>query len=203
VDHGRRAALLAQLQRARDLGFLGPGPVEAHIDHADAFVQALTDVEGVVVDLGSGGGVPGLVLAVARPALHLVLVDARTVRCEFLAEAARALDLDAEVVHGRAEAVGRSARRASAAAVVARGFGPPAVTAECGAPLLTVGGRLVVSEPPPPARPDRWPAAGLAQLGLVPEGQMGRPAVQILRQAEPCPEEFPRRAGVPSKRRLF
>jgi 16S rRNA (guanine527-N7)-methyltransferase len=203
VDQHRHAALLAQLQRARDLGFLGPGPVDAHIDHAAAFLRALTDVVGVVVDLGSGGGVPGLVLAVARPELHLVLVEARTVRCEFLAEATQALDLEAEVVHGRAEAVGRSARRASAAAVVARGFGPPAVTAECGAPLLTSGGRLVVSEPPPPPRPDRWPSAGLARLGLVAEGQVGSPAVQVLRQVEPCPEEFPRREGLPSKRPLF
>jgi 16S rRNA (guanine527-N7)-methyltransferase len=203
VDEDRRAGLLRHLERARDLGFLGPGPVEAHVEHAGAFLAALTEVEGLVVDLGSGGGVPGLVIAADRPDLRLVLVDARSVRCRFLEGAIADLGLAAEVEEGRAEEIGRSARRGTAAAVVARGFGPPAVTAECAAPLLLPGGRLVVSEPPGPASPDRWPAAGLEQLGLVPEGRVGSPAVQVLRQLTACPDAFPRRTGVPGKRPLF
>ena len=50
--------------------------------------------------------------------------------------------------------------------MTARSFGPPAATAECAAPLLAVGGLLVVSEPPD--GPDRWPADALAALGLEP-----------------------------------
>jgi 16S rRNA (guanine527-N7)-methyltransferase len=203
VDVRRHPGLLAQLERARDLGFLGPGPVEAHVDHAQAFLEALRSVAGVVVDLGSGGGVPGLVVAVARPELRLVLLESRAVRCRFLEDAVEALGVDAEVVEGRAEVVGRSDRRGSAAAVIARSFGPAAATAECGAALLQVGGLLVVSEPPPPVPASRWPEAGLAELGLSPEARVGSPAVQCLRQVATCPDAYPRRDGLPAKRPLF
>ena len=203
-DPRRHAGLLEQLERARAFGFLGPGPIEPHIDHALVFGRALHEVEGTVVDLGSGGGVPGLVIAVARPDLHLVLVDARAKRCRFLEVAAQALAVTAEVVEGRAEVVGRTERRGRADAVVARSFGLPAATAECASPLLRVGGRLVVSEPPPPPDPARWPAAGLDRLGLeatmrVVDGT----AVQVLEQRVPCPDEYPRRDGVPAKHPLF
>jgi 16S rRNA (guanine527-N7)-methyltransferase len=116
-------ALLEQLARARTLGFLGPGPVEHHIDHAAGFVDALAGVSGRVIDLGSGGGVPGLVVALARPELEVVLVDATAKRCRFLESAVDALGITAMVVEGRAEVVGRGPLRAGAAAVVARSFG--------------------------------------------------------------------------------
>jgi 16S rRNA (guanine527-N7)-methyltransferase len=203
VERSRHAGLLAQLARARGLGFLGPGPVEAHIDHASRFLDALTDVTGTVVDLGSGGGVPGLVLAVARPDLRLVLLESRAVRCRFLEAAVDALALEADVVEGRAEEIGRSGWRGTAAAVVARSFGPPAATAECAAPLLQVGGRLVVSEPPPPIPDDRWSPEGLRSLGLVLGDRLGAPAVQLLTQVRACPDAYPRRDGLPAKRPLF
>ena len=60
----RRQELTAVLERARALGALGPGPVEDHITHAQRFVDALADQTGRVLDLGSGGGIPGLVIAV-------------------------------------------------------------------------------------------------------------------------------------------
>lgn len=196
-------ALVAVLERSRALGFLGPGPVADHIDHAAGFVRAVVDVTGRVVDLGSGGGVPGLVLATARPDLEVVLVDAMAKRCEFLEAAVATLGLaQVQVVHGRAELVGRGALRASAAAVVARSFGPPAVTAECAAPLLQPGGRLVVSEPP--GSLDRWDPAGLALVGLRLDHRTSTvPALQVLVQAAPCPDRFPRRDGMPAKRPLF
>ena len=63
-----------------------------------------------------------------------------------------------QVVLGRAEVLGHDpVWRASQAAVVARSFAPPMVTAECAAAFLTDGGRLVVSEPPAPSA-SRWPA---------------------------------------------
>jgi len=197
------AQLTAVLERSRALGFLGPGPVQEHIERADAFLAALDGVTGTVVDLGSGGGVPGLVVAVARPDLHLVLLDAIAKRCAFLEEAVAQLELDAEILHGRAEELGRSAWRGSAAAVTARSFGPPAATAECGAPLLAPGGCLIVSEPPEDV--DRWPEDGLARLGLA-RGQRIRragAAVQVLHQVAPLDDRFPRRNGIPAKRPLF
>jgi 16S rRNA (guanine527-N7)-methyltransferase len=204
VSHSGSPALLAQLERARSLGLLGPGPVEDHLAHAGGFLAALADVRGRVIDLGSGGGVPGLPIAVARPDLELILVDAGARRGAFLAEAVTGLGLDGRVhvVVGRAEVLGRGELRGTADAVVARGFGPPAATAECAAPLLRAGGCLVVSEPPE-AR-DRWPDAGLELLGLARRGgPSGAPRVQVLEQVSPCPATYPRRDGVPAKRPLF
>ena len=109
------------------------------------------------------------------------------------------------VVAERAEVVGRDgAHRSTSPLVVARSFGPPAVTAECAAPLLATGGLLVVSEPPG-GDGARWPVAGLALLGAVPERvfHTTKGTFQLIRQASPCPERYPRRVGVPAKRPLF
>ena len=88
--------------------------------------------------------------------------------------------------------------------VVARAFGPPAVTAECGVGFLSPGGRLAVSEPPG-GDPDRWPREGLARLGLQgPEVLAGSGAsVAVLRLADPAEPRWPRRAGVPARRPLW
>lgn len=195
--------LVTQLERSRGLGFLGPGAVEEHIDHAAGFIDALADVSGRVIDLGSGGGVPGLVIAVTRPDLEVVLVEAMGKRCAFLEDAITALVLpNTRVVQGRAEMLGRSELRGSADAVVARSFGLPAVTAECAAPLLRVGGRLVVSEPP--GAGERWPPERLALLGLhLGTRSTSSPVVQVLTQVEVCPDRYPRRDGMPAKRPLF
>ena len=160
---------------------------------------------GRIADLGSGGGLPGLPIALARPDLGVVLIDAGERRTDFLRWAVDELELDArvEVVVGRAEHVGRSELRGAFDAVVARSFGSPAVTAECSAPLLRVGGRLVVSEPPDP-EDGRWPAAPLADLGLsIGPRTAGPPGIQVLEQVSPCPDVYPRRDGLPAKRPLF
>jgi 16S rRNA (guanine527-N7)-methyltransferase len=75
--------LLGLLARARDLGFFGPGPVLDQLAHAEAFVSAIAARPGPVLDLGSGGGLPGLVLAVRRPDLEVVLVDSAAKRVAF------------------------------------------------------------------------------------------------------------------------
>ncbi len=185
------------------MGFLGPGRVAAHIEHAAGFLRALGSVDGTVLDLGSGGGVPGLVIAVARPDLTVVLMDAAAKRCRFLEQATAALGLPGAVLEGRAEVVGHSAVRGTMAAVVARSFGAPAATAECGSPLLRLGGVLVVSEPPAPSA-GRWPKMGLEKLGLAlgPRSATA-PTTQILVQRSRCPATFPRRDGLPAQRPLF
>src|SRR5258706_10324730 len=123
--------LVDVLGEARVLGFLGPGPVDDHVDHARAFVVALP-ATGHCVDLGSGGGVPALVAAAALPGTTWVLVESRVRRAAFLRRAIEELGFaDRIVVHeGRAELVPTEDRE-RAAAVTARSFGPPAVTAEC------------------------------------------------------------------------
>ena len=198
-------SLIDVLERARTLGVLGPGPVRDHIEHAERFVRAL---EGLppgarTLDLGSGGGVPGLVIADRRPDLRVVLLDSMQRRVALLAEAIDRLGWGDRVsaVLSRAETFGRRAEhRGGFHAVTARSFGPPATVAECAAPLLSIGGLLLVSEPPD--QPDRWPADGLADLGLR-ASSVSSPGLQVLLQAESCPERFPRRDGVPAKRPLF
>lgn len=187
--------------------------MEAHLDHAAGFVQAAGPVLAPrspprrAADLGSGGGVPGLPLALHFSGCAWVLVEVAARRAAFLRRAVEQLDLGARVtvVEERAEAVGRQAGyRGGFDLVVARSFGPPAVVAECAAPLLVVGGGAVISEPPGGV-PERWPAAGLAELGLVavPPGRVAGPTFQVLRQAAPCPDRYPRRVGVATKRPLF
>jgi 16S rRNA (guanine527-N7)-methyltransferase len=199
--------LEAQLERARELGFLGPGPIGPHRAHAEAFLTAIGDVPvGTCVDLGSGGGLPGLVLAMRLPSSAWTLLDAMQRRTAFLQEAVDALDLAdrVEVVTARAELAGRDpVLRGRADLVVARSFGPPAVTAECAAPLLRPGGTLVVSEPPGGAG-ERWPAEALAELGFAPAVAMaGPPSLVQVRLVHPADDRYPRRIGVPSKRPLW
>jgi 16S rRNA (guanine527-N7)-methyltransferase len=200
--------LIAELERSQRLGFLGPGPVATHVAHAEGFAAGLERPPERFLDMGSGGGVPGLVLALTWPDADAVLLDAGERRCAFLREAVGRLGLAGrvEVVRQRAEEAGRiPSRRAAFDLVVARSFGPPGVTAECSAPFLRVGGLLVVSEPPTgPEDAERWPAAGLALLGLAP-GTVWRTTYgyRSLVQREPCPERYPRRVGRVAKRPLF
>ena len=202
--------LEAVLDRSRSLGFLGPGSLRVQAEHAAGFTDVVVGTPARLLDLGSGGGVPGLVLAERWPDTEAVLLDAAERRCRFLEEAVAGLGWAdrVRVVRARAEEAGRREDlRGSFDLVVARGFGPPAVTAECGAPFLRVGGTLVVSEPPtedgmgPTAR---WPKEGVMVLGLRLAGTWLRPFhYQVMEQAEPCPDRFPRRTGIPAKRPLF
>ena len=177
-----------------------------HVEHARCFVSALEGIPaGRGLDLGSGGGVPGLILALAHPAWRWALLDANARRTAFLGRAVGRLALEDRVlvVTGRAEEVGRRpGHRLGYDVVVARSFAQPAVVAECGAPFLGAGGILAVSEPPD-AR-DRWPDDGLRLLGLrrVSSPAPG-PPLTLLRQERPCPDRFPRRTGVPAKRPLW
>ena len=165
--------------------------------HAEGFAAALAEVAGedwapsFAADLGSGGGVPALPLALRYDRCRWVMVESMALRASFLrdAVATRGIEDRVEVIGQRAEAVGRRPEiRGRLDLVTARGFGPPAVVAECAAPLLTVGGWAVVSEPPG-GRPDRWPDAGLAALGLssaATESAFGA-TYQVLQQRAPCP----------------
>jgi 16S rRNA (guanine527-N7)-methyltransferase len=198
-------SLVEVLEDARARGYLGPGPIERHLDHTKAFAAAVDEPPPSYVDLGSGGGVPGLVLAVwwGCPA---VLLEAQAKRGAFLEEAVDALGLDAvEVVIARAEDAGRlPALRGRFPVLTARAFGPPPVTAECAAPLLQVGGMALVAEPPD--APDlRWPGEGLAKVGLVDGGVVaeGEAHVRRLRFDGPLEDRFPRRSGVPNRKPLW
>jgi 16S rRNA (guanine527-N7)-methyltransferase len=197
------AQVLAEAQRH---GWIGQGPLDQQLRHAGAFTQLLGGGPGVVFDLGSGGGLPALPGALALPDWRWVLIEAQQRRADHLASAVRRLDLAdrVEVLHARAEEVGRDAtRRGTGDAVTSRSFGPPAVVAECAAPLLRVGGRLLVSEPP--GGDDRWPPDGLALLGLGEAVRVevdGLGFVSVASRA-PCERGFPRRPGIPTRSPVF
>ncbi|MPY95430.1 MAG: hypothetical protein GEV08_20950 [Acidimicrobiia bacterium] len=199
--------LLAVLYRSRALGLLGPGPVERHVEHAEALGDVSGRPTGTALDLGSGGGVPGLVLALRWPGTAWVLLDAAERRVAFLEDALRHLGLTDRVraVCARAEEVtvrGLVARE-SVELVVARGFGPPAVTAECAAPLLALSGRLVVSEPPAPEA-GRWPPEPLRELGFVARAAAAAGlSFAVLDKVAACPPRLPRRAGRAARQPLF
>jgi 16S rRNA (guanine527-N7)-methyltransferase len=198
--------LLAVLQRSQQAGFLGPGPVAAHVAHAAAFVAAVHR-PAAFLDLGSGGGAPGLVLALEWPDAVGVLLDAQARRVRFLEDALVTLGVADRVraVHGRAEEVARDqVHRGRYDVVSARSFGPPAVTAECGRGFLAGGGVLVVAEPP--GAEDRWPAAGLHVLDLIDDGRVtgGGATVRRLRAiGQTPPPAVPRRPAAIQRRPRF
>lgn len=165
MSTGADEALVQALTSSQRLGMLGARPVPEVIDHAEAFVAALADVRGLVVDLGTGGGVPGLVIAWQRPDLRLVLVDRRATRTDHVQRLVARLELGARVEVRTAEATHLDDLAGRADAVVARGFGPPEHTIAAAAPLLRHDvGRLIVSEPPHAA--NRWPDTLLRPYGL-------------------------------------
>jgi len=205
IDPGQRSALESVLLGAQQRGLLGPGPVDPHIDRALDLVSMTAGPAGPALDLGSGAGLPGLPLALAWPDTRWFLLDGSVRRAQFLSEAVERLELTdrIEVVAERAEDAGRGRLRGHCNLVVARSFGAPAVTAECAAPFLEPGARLIVSEPPG-GRPERWDTDGLATLGLrIAERLTGRTSFQTLIQERPCPDRFPRRVGLAAKRPLF
>jgi 16S rRNA (guanine527-N7)-methyltransferase len=164
-------ALTDALGDAQGIGLLGDRPIPEVIAHAGAFVVALADVSGRIVDLGSGGGVPGLVIADARPDLEIVLLDRRQKRTDFLERMVRRLGWSerVRVVHGDAAVLGQEAQhRACYDAAVSRGFGPPEVTVRLSSPFVRVGGLVVLTDPPAD-HADRWetiPHPGLTRLSV-------------------------------------
>jgi 16S rRNA (guanine527-N7)-methyltransferase len=179
------------------------------VEHGRALLTGLPEA-GRVLDLGSGGGLPGLVIAAYRPELELTLLEARQRACRFLREAVSSLDRpDVAVVEGRAEEAARRADlREAFDAVIARSFGPPAVTAECAVGFLRIAGRLVVSEPPDEEGLEvtsaRWPIGGLEQIGFGGPVRDARPDGSfVLLEKVRCDERWPRRVGIPAKRPLW
>ena len=169
-----RRTLTEVLEAAQRVGTLGDRPIPEVIDHARQFVTALEGVTGRVIDIGTGAGVPGLVIAVDRPDLDVVLADRRATRMDALRLGVAALDLTERVsvlTVDIDDLVRDPAHTGTYDAVVCRGFGPPESTAPLARGLLKNGGRLIVSEPPSPD-PSRWSET------LLSEADFGPPSYQ-------------------------
>jgi 16S rRNA (guanine527-N7)-methyltransferase len=203
--------LLDVLVRAQSLRFLGPGDPSDHLSHALGFRDAVVAHIGAepdrFCDLGTGGGVPGLVLAALWPYSHGALVESAARRCAALEGWSRDLGIQdrVEVLHGRAEYWAHAdGYRETFQIVTARSFARPGITAEMAAGLVRVGGTLVVSDPPD-APPDRWPEDSLAKIGFGP----ARPVIQrsvhfsCVDKLRPADPTIPRSEGKPAKHPLW
>jgi 16S rRNA (guanine527-N7)-methyltransferase len=187
------APLLEALAASHRLGSLGELPAVA-VDASFAFVQQCPD--GLVAELGSGGGVPGLVVAWNRPNIELVCLERREQRADHLRRLISRLELTGRVtvVAGDVFLFGREAsNRERFDGVITRSFGPPPLVAEAAAPLLRLGGLLLVSEPPDGA--SRWVEAGTLRVGLTVDHKQA--GLQRLIKGLATPPQFPRRRPDP------
>lgn len=157
---------------------------------------------GTIVDLGSGSGTPGVPIAVARPGLRVLLVEASRKKAAFLGMVLRALALaNADVLHARAEALGQApAHREQYDAATARAVAPLPVLAELVLPLIRVGGIAVFPKGPRAAVEAAAAAAAVRLLGG--EADVVTPEIVVVHKIAPTPPAYPRRAGVPALRPL-
>jgi 16S rRNA (guanine527-N7)-methyltransferase len=164
------------------------------------------------VDIGSGAGLPGVPLAIARPACSLLLVEATGKKARFLQHVAEVLPLpNVAVASRRVEDVGRDPdTRGHFDLAVSRAVASVAVLVEYAMPLLEVGGLLVALKGASGDEETREASDALATLGgaVVEIEPYSLPGVEGLRQrvviekVRPTPERYPRRAGVPARKPL-
>ena len=154
-------------------------------------VDVVSGFAGPIVDVGSGGGVPGIPLAVSLPDREVTLLEAIGRKCDFLREWAPA---NVRVVQGRAE----EQETDTYGVAVAKALAKPPVAAEWCLPLVRTGGGVVL-----------WvgPSADAERVARVAEQVGGKVAevrdgLMVLRKVRATPAGFPRRAGVASKRPL-
>jgi len=161
------------------------------VDDALRALELVRSFDGAVVDVGSGGGSPGIPLATALPDREFVLLEAERRKCDFLE---RWAPPNARVVWGRAEEQEPDVYGVALAKALAQ----PPVAAELCLPLLRPGGAAIL-----------WvgPSADLAVVGRVSSLLGGdvpeeRDGLVVLRKLAPTPPGYPRRAGMPKKRPL-
>jgi 16S rRNA (guanine527-N7)-methyltransferase len=169
---------------------------EAYRVHVEGSLAALPHVarfDGPIVDVGSGGGSPGIPLAVALPDREFILLEASARKAAFLERIALGFP-NVQVIRGRAEEQEVDAYGAA----VARALAPPPVAAEWCLPLVQKGGGVVLYVGP---TADLEAVARVASKvgGGTPERDGG---VIVIPKVAPTPPGFPRRPGMARKRPL-
>jgi 16S rRNA (guanine527-N7)-methyltransferase len=179
-------------------------PAEARRVLVDDALAAAGLVEGgPVVDVGSGGGSPGIPLALARPALQVDLLEAQRRKCDFLERATREL-ANVSVVCARAEEHARGAGRDAYGTALAQALAPVPVALEWCLPLVRAGGRVILLA----GEVDLARAAVVSEaLGGGPPALVALPGSErrslvVVPKVEATPERFPRRPGAARKRPL-
>lgn len=206
---GRYLALLLDANTRMNLTAIRD-PGEAwmrHIFDSLTLLPMLADLPAGarVADVGSGGGAPGIPLAIVLPDLRFTLIEATGKKAAFLREAGEALGLtNLEVVADRAETVGQGALRAQFDAVTARAVGPVRVLAELIVPLATVGGLAIMikgqkaeEELADAKRALHSLHARLAGVVPTPTGR-----IVVLEKPRATPALYPRKPGEPKREPL-
>jgi 16S rRNA (guanine527-N7)-methyltransferase len=154
-------------------------------------VELVSRFDGAIVDVGSGGGAPGIPLALALPDREVVLLEAERRKCEFLEQWAPP---NARVVWGRAE----EQETDWAGVALAKALAAPPTAAEWCLPLVRAGGAVVLWVGPSAQREQVAAVADRigGELADAPDGLI------LIRKRVPTPPGFPRRTGVAKKRPL-
>jgi 16S rRNA (guanine527-N7)-methyltransferase len=163
------------------------------LDDALRAVPLLEDNAGPVVDVGSGGGSPGIPLAVSLLQLDFTLLEAERRKCAFLETFARELP-NVAVVWGRAE----EQPLETYGIALAKALAKPPVAVELCAPLVSRGGMVVLWLGETADREQVVRAAGLLGCRLEADSH----GLAVLRKVDATPAGFPRRTGVAKKRPL-
>ena len=179
---------------------------DRHVRECDALSASLSP-SGRWMDLGTGGGLPGLVLALRHPSTHWVLVDATRKKADAVAEFARDLGLvNVTVLHGRAETLARdAAHRGAYDGVVSRAVAPLATLAELCRGFLRNEATMVAVKGPRWREELRAAGGALATLRLgdvhtAELADVARPTWVVTMRADgPPPADFPRRDGIPKQ----
>jgi 16S rRNA (guanine527-N7)-methyltransferase len=156
-------------------------------------VEVVRDYEGPIVDVGSGGGAPGIPLAASLPDRQVTLLEAERRKAEFLRRWMEGLE-NLDVIWGRAEEQPTDLYGVA----VAKALAPPPVAAEWCLPLVRPGGAVVLWVGPA-AEVDRVARVAEQVGGGAPEDRDG---LLVIPKLEPTPEGFPRRPGMARKRPL-
>ena len=171
-------------------------------------VEPLCSAERLA-DLGSGAGLPGLVLAAALPQASVDLIESAGRKCEFLHHAIEAMGLsNANVICLRSEEWAKVEGREAYDAVTARAVGSLATVAELASPLLREGGVLVAWKGARDREEERQLELAVPRLAIDPvEVRSVRPYprsrdrhIHLLRKNGPTPSDLPRRPGMAAKR---
>jgi 16S rRNA (guanine527-N7)-methyltransferase len=163
------------------------------LDDALRAVPLVAREEGTVVDVGSGGGTPGIPLAAALPERAVTLLEAERRKCAFLERWTLEL-ANLSVVWGRAE----EQPLETFGVAVAKALAPPPTAAEWCLPLVREGGAVVLWVGPT-AELDRVAQVADRLAAVVQDVSAG---LVVLRKTGPTPPGFPRRPGMARKRPL-
>jgi 16S rRNA (guanine527-N7)-methyltransferase len=163
------------------------------LDDALAGVELVRGFDGAIVDVGSGGGTPGIPLALSLPEREVTLLEAERRKTEFLERWTAELS-NLRVIWGRAE----EQPVETYGVAVAKALAQPPVAVEWCLPLVAEGGAVVLWVGPSADRDAIAGAAGRVAGELVESS----PGFAVIRKTGPTPAGFPRRPGVAKKRPL-